>query len=1368
MLVARSALKLRFCNWAAIRGGTLSSAARAAEGPPPPPPPPPPLPLDLLAHLDESIRYELQNDCVNAAGLSVTRFSELLQQRAAQVLTPDDYERVASEVQQYSALGRADRRRLLLAIQGKLRVQSILLQKQSAQAAADAAAQEVAEAAAQAAQAQAAAEAEARAAQIHAAQAVQVQPAQAHTSMGSGLVHRRRQQRYAVAQAPTGDGSRLPSGQWEQQAQQQALQQAQRPVNGATAAVPAWEQAPSAPAAAALASPEAAEADRGAPAFVAPPMASVSRLAPVLIDLETNDTGVATLRIVEIAARRLGGGSDGTYSTLVRLMPGERMATRAAEITGLPTADLQCGDLPLFSDAYRGFLAFLERVQADAGPDATLLLMGHNIRNFDLPALLHRARASGLPPLQRELFLDTLPLARAVAPGLPNHKLQDLYAHFAAGRAVTQHRALADCETAEVVLEGLLQQMGLPLGADGLLRLVAREQSFSGWVGCLPAANPTAAGSGGQKGRRAAKLRVPLELRHSDLLPEAAVGAAGQEAQAPEEEGGPSEDEGVSEWSVEDPLALVEQDAAADEDQQTYQDLVAQREGWERIGRDPALTDVFLNMPVSALLKGKGRKFFFTPAQSKELQEEGFSTLRHVLEAFPKAYLQPRPGALPPAPAARALDGDAVEEAEVCLPVRMVDCKHFSKNSAVLVAEFVPAHPSDLGWACDVPRADYEARPDLRLKLLEMRRGTYPYLLRNEEIQLRKQFPEGAAVVVQGRVKREHNASFPQGGQDIWKVDTTTFEVLTPEEAERLFSGAGTAIKPVYASAGPIKQKDWAEIQGRALGILQEAWEAGQWDDPIPAHLLERHALPGLLEGMRGMHRPVHARHVERARRRFAFQELLVLQLKLLARRARERPASGEADMAGNPVTDHRLVELGKRSLPYVLTRAQQRALAHILGEMSGWPPMMCLLQGDVGSGKTVVALLALLAAVGSGYQGAIMAPTEVLAEQHAHSLQKLLHAMNAKVSAEGGRGFVAPTFTVLTGSVTGKERKRRDAQVAGGDIDLVVGTHALISDSTCFKRLGLVVIDEQHKFGVEQRAKLSAKSCPAPHVLDMTATPIPRTVALVVHGDRTQVAIDELPPGRQRVVTKVVQDALSARHEMYEHMRQEMAAGAQIYIICPLVEASNVAGLDDLKAAVEERERLVAEGILHESDCGLLHGRMSPLDKEVALKDFAAGKTKVLISTTVVEVGVDVPGASVIAVEHAERFGLAQLHQLRGRVGRGTRQSHCYLITDAREPEVLERLRVLERHASGFAVAERDFAIRGAGEVLGTRQSGRDVKSSLKACQLPRDRKLLEAAREAAALHMREHKQGPLTWSPELLACVADASVMDLDISSV
>jgi ATP-dependent DNA helicase RecG len=406
-------------------------------------------------------------------------------------------------------------------------------------------------------------------------------------------------------------------------------------------------------------------------------------------------------------------------------------------------------------------------------------------------------------------------------------------------------------------------------------------------------------------------------------------------------------------------------------------------------------------------------------------------------------------------------------------------------------------------------------------------------------------------------------------------------------------------------------------------------------------------------------------------------------------------------------------------SLPFALTPAQDRVWREIRMDMASPYPMNRLLQGDVGSGKTVVAALAILTAVESGYQTALMAPTEILAEQHLMTLTQLLEPLAVEVA-------------LLTNAVKGKARERVAAGTADGSIKCVVGTHALVQGDVRFRRLGLAVVDEQHRFGVNQRATLRGKG-ESPDVLVMTATPIPRTLALTLYGDLEVSVIDELPPGRKPVVTKARTE--SARRQIYGFLREQVSEGRQVYVVYPLVEESEAL---DLRAATEMAARLQGE-VFADLRIGLLHGRMAFAEKDRVMREFKAGAIHILVSTTVIEVGIDVPNASVMLIEHAERFGLSQLHQLRGRVGRGPWKSYCILLSGAASEDARRRLDAMTATGDGFKIAEADLSLRGPGDFFGTRQSG---LPEFRVADLLRDAAALEAARRDAVALIRDDPQ--------------------------
>jgi ATP-dependent DNA helicase RecG len=504
-------------------------------------------------------------------------------------------------------------------------------------------------------------------------------------------------------------------------------------------------------------------------------------------------------------------------------------------------------------------------------------------------------------------------------------------------------------------------------------------------------------------------------------------------------------------------------------------------------------------------------------------------------------------------------------------------------------------------------------------------------------------------------------------------------------------------ILPVYPASAKVGLTSW-EIGS----LIEEALErAGEFADPVPEEWRTSLDLWGRTESFETIHRPESLDVIEPARRRLVFDELFRLQLALvLRRRAFEVNARAlhhevsPREVTGN--VSETLVARFLSRLPYELTTAQRRALAVIVADMAGPFPMHRLLQGDVGSGKTVVALAALLAAVQSGHQGAFMVPTEVLAEQHITAVRALLGDLEGPGGMAGGLVRVE----LLTSKVKGKARTAVLEGLASGDIGVVVGTHALLTEEVAFHSLGCVVIDEQHRFGVEQRATLRAKGTDGdPDLLVMTATPIPRTAAMVIFGDLDLTTLDELPPGRMPVTTTWLPGE-GAADEAWDRVRTEVARGHRAFIVCPLVSESPRV---EAKSATEEFERLSANE-LSGLRVGLMHGQMAASAREEVMEHFRAGEVQVLVATTVIEVGVDVPEATVMVVESADRFGIAQLHQLRGRVGRGQDPSWCYLLGGEDENE---RLAAVAGSTDGFALAEADLRLRGEGTLLGARQKG-------------------------------------------------------------
>ena len=524
---------------------------------------------------------------------------------------------------------------------------------------------------------------------------------------------------------------------------------------------------------------------------------------------------------------------------------------------------------------------------------------------------------------------------------------------------------------------------------------------------------------------------------------------------------------------------------------------------------------------------------------------------------------------------------------------------------------------------------------------------------------------------------------------------------------------------PVYRKLGDLSSKRLREI----IHALLDAIPDKEIKETLPAEMRQRQKLIGRAAALREVHFPADDANLEQylwarsaAHRRLIFEDFLWIALGIALKRGRRVKERKGAMIKIDAAVKARIASV----LPFKLTNAQRRVVKQIFADLQSEAPMNRLLQGDVGSGKTIVAVITMLATMESGYQTALMVPTEILAEQHARNIKKLL----------------APTpyrIELLTGSLKTAEKKRLQAELAAGEIHACIGTHALVQEAISFKRLALAVIDEQHRFGVMQRAELRARGL-NPDVLVMTATPIPRSLAMTVYGDLDVSVIDELPPGRTPIETKVLGE--DQRLEVTRLLTREIKAGRQVYVVYPLVEESEKVDLRD----ATRRFEYLRDVVFPKYQVGLIHGKMKTAEKDEVMKRFVAGKTQILVSTTVIEVGVDVPNASVMVVEHAERFGLSQLHQLRGRVGRGAEQSYCLLLTGDKKTAVArERLGIMQQTGDGFLIAEKDLEIRGAGELLGTKQSG---LPEFRVGNLVRDQQILEQARKEAEFYLEQRQR--------------------------
>ena len=566
----------------------------------------------------------------------------------------------------------------------------------------------------------------------------------------------------------------------------------------------------------------------------------------------------------------------------------------------------------------------------------------------------------------------------------------------------------------------------------------------------------------------------------------------------------------------------------------------------------------------------------------------------------------------------------------------------------------------------------------------------------------KSQFPINAGIMLSGKVKRNNY-------DGKLTFDKPTYSIMTGEFLEDKNSNLNIArIVPIYTVCEDLSIK----VLRRAIFNAIQKYK-DEIENVIPDFMREKIGLLDKKNAVEQIHFPESQELLEQARFSLIFEELFLIQLKMV--RIREQNSHNHSALALK-IKERGLVKEFIDNLPFELTGAQKKAVNEILNDLNSDVPMARLLQGDVGSGKTVVATIMLLAGVENGYQGALMAPTEILAQQHYNNLQQWLSPMGISVG-------------LFLGSQGKKIREKFRTDLRNGQMNIAVGTHALIQEDVDFNNLGAIVVDEQHRFGVKQRNVLKKKS-QNPQILTMTATPIPRTLALTVHGDLDLTIIDELPKGRKPIKTSLV----TSHRGVYELIQSEIDAGRQAYVVYPLIEESETLSA---KAATIEAERLQKE-VFPQYKIGLLHGKLKNDEKEQVMKDFKDKKYDILVSTTVVEVGVDVPNATVMLIENAERFGLSQLHQLRGRVGRNSLQSYCILHTSTKSQETRERLNIMTQTNDGFVIAEKDLQLRGPGEFLGTRQSG---LPDLIISDIVRDAKILEMARNEAIDFVKTNK---------------------------
>jgi ATP-dependent DNA helicase RecG len=681
-----------------------------------------------------------------------------------------------------------------------------------------------------------------------------------------------------------------------------------------------------------------------------------------------------------------------------------------------------------------------------------------------------------------------------------------------------------------------------------------------------------------------------------------------------------------------------------------------------------------LDAPISAVGTGGWAKRYIEP-----LRAMGIETVADLIHHYPRAYIDR-------SRVAKIVDLRPKQEATFIGTVKKVTTARLpNRRTIVTVRVYDGTGLVDLSWF----------------------NQTWPA----------RRHKEGQEVAVSGKLTAFRGKL---------RVQQPAVEVLKGGDADHVHVGRIVPVHPATegVSTGVIRRLVFDALEGIA-----------SIEDPLPVDVRERHDLPPLGGAVHDIHFPDDERARTRARQRLKFDELFYLELGVAMRKHRvEAETQGiEHDLSGD------LAERFAGGLPYELTSAQRRAMDEVSKDMASPRPMNRLLQGDVGSGKTVVALHACMVAVQSGHQAAIMAPTEVLAGQHLRSVDALLAGIGGRRFTGGGANASlqaslleadapagGPIYAFLTASVTGKERERTLEGVASGEVDILIGTHALVQDKVDFSDLSMAVVDEQHRFGLHQRIALKEKGA-SPDVLIMTATPIPRTLALTYYGDLDVSVLDEMPPGRQPIETSVAR-APSARARSYELVRGEVAEGRQAFVVCAAIDEENRL---EVKAAEKEAERLATD-VFPDLHLALLHGRMRPKEKEARMEEFRSGEADVLISTTVIEVGVDVPNATVMLVENAERFGLSQLHQLRGRIGRGAHRSYAVLFDESppENEDARARLAAMVRTTDGFELADEDLRLRGEGTLFDIKQSG---MPDLKLARLAYDTDLVRVAREEA-----------------------------------
>ncbi|MBQ2645237.1 ATP-dependent DNA helicase RecG, partial [bacterium] len=680
------------------------------------------------------------------------------------------------------------------------------------------------------------------------------------------------------------------------------------------------------------------------------------------------------------------------------------------------------------------------------------------------------------------------------------------------------------------------------------------------------------------------------------------------------------------------------------------------------------------------------------PKTALLLNKIGIFTLYDLITYYPKKYIDY---------SSRAMIKNLIEGEDVTVFGTITKVKSYNTNKKLTIIKITVSDETD------------------SLDLTFFYANTNRYMLE----RYKNQFPQGASIMLSGKVRTDNYTNKKTISKPEYQIVDGDFF-----ETDNLNMGR---IVPVYALCEKLNIKTLRKAISNALNDYGE-----KILNVIPDFIREKYSLTDKITALKTIHFPKTFEDASTARITLVFEELFVLEIKMGLIKQEYVKTVNTSSLK---ISEKGLVQKFLKSLPFELTNAQKNAINEIFSDINSGKPMQRLLQGDVGSGKTVVACTMLLAAIENGYQAAIMAPTEILAAQHFNNFISILTPLGINTA-------------LFTSSNSKKLRKNLETSLRNGQIDIAVGTHALIQENIEFKNLGAVIIDEQHRFGVKQRNALKNKAI-VPQMLSMSATPIPRTLALTVHGDLDLTTIDELPAGRKEIKTYLIKS--SQRKKAHDLIRAEILKGHQAYIVFPLIDESETISA---KAATKEAEEL-QNGIFSDLKVGLLHGKMKPDEKDNVMKAFKDKEYDILVSTTVVEVGVDVPNATVMVIENAERFGLSQLHQLRGRVGRSALQSYCVLISSSTSQDTLTRLNIMTQTNDGFIIAEKDLEIRGPGEFLGLRQSG---LPELNLTDLTKDIKILEQARQSAFDFI---KNNDINNFPELKKCLEQTQTITKDI---